>query len=66
MNKNMAYHNTAAASATARQRRYDEKNTRRISLKLNLTTDKDILTKLDTVKSMQGYIKDLIRKDLKL
>ena len=46
------------------QREYDKKNTRRYQLKLNNETDKDIIEKLNTVKSMQGYIKECIRKDL--
>ena len=44
--------------------RYDAKNTKQIHLKLNLKTDKDILEKLDQVDSKQGYIKELIRRDL--
>ena len=44
--------------------RYDEKNTRRIQLKLNKNTDADILEKLDSVKNKQGYIKQLIRQDI--
>ena len=50
--------------ASERQRRFDEKNTRRIGLKLNLKTDADILEKLDSVENKQGYVKDLIRKDI--
>lgn len=46
------------------QARYDKTHTRRINLKLNLELDADILQKLDSVDSMQGYIKDLIRADL--
>lgn len=45
--------------------RYDAKATRQIHLKLNLKTDADILGQLDKVKNVQGYIKELIRKDLK-
>ena len=45
-------------------RRYDEKNTRQIMLKLNLKTDADILEKLDSVENRQGYIKSLIRDDI--
>lgn len=48
----------------AATRRYDEKNTRQIMLKLNLKTDADILEKLDSVKNRQGYIKALIRADM--
>ena len=50
--------------ASERQRRFDEKNTRRIGLKLNLKTDADILEKLESVENKQGYIKELIRQDL--
>lgn len=49
----------------AAQERYDKANTRQIKLKLNLKTDADILEKLDSVGNKQGYIKELIRKDLK-
>ena len=45
-------------------KKYDDKNTVRLSLKLNKNTDKDIIEKLKSVPSMQGYIKELIRKDL--
>lgn len=44
--------------------KYDAKNTRKIFLKFNLKTDADILEKLDSVENKQGYIKDLIRKDI--
>lgn len=46
-------------------KKYDEENTVRLSLKLNKTTDADILDKLGEVESKQGYIKELIRRDLK-
>ena len=46
------------------QERYDAKNTRQIRLKLNLTTDKDILEHLNKVGNKQGYIKGLIRADM--
>ena len=44
--------------------KYDAANTKRISLKFNKKTDKDILAKLKSVDNMQGYIKSLIRKDM--
>lgn len=50
--------------ASERQARYDAKSVRRYGLKLNLTTDADIIAKLETVTSIQGYIKELIRKDI--
>lgn len=43
---------------------YDRTHTRQIKLKLNLKTDADILQQLDTVDSIQGYIKRLIREDI--
>ncbi len=46
------------------QAEYDKANTTRYQLKLNNQTDKDIIQKLSTVKSKQGYIKECIRKDL--
>ena len=44
--------------------KYDQTNTKQIKLKLNLKTDRDILSKLDQVDNIQGYIKDLIRADI--
>ena len=46
-------------------RKYDEKNTTQVHLKLNLNTDADILERLAQVESKQGYIKRLIRDDIK-
>ena len=45
-------------------RKYDAKNTKQYHLKLNLGTDADIIAKLETVDSLQGYIKRLIREDI--
>lgn len=45
--------------------KYDAANTVQLHFKLNRGTDKDILDKLDQVENKQGYIKDLIREDLK-
>ena len=49
--------------------KYDAANTTQIHLKLNLTTDADILAALDRAASRpggkQGYIKQLIRNDAK-
>ena len=50
---------------------YDRENTRRINLKLNNKTDEDIIEKLEDMKDMkdaggiQGYLKRLIREDIK-
>lgn len=45
--------------------KYDAANTIQIKLKLNVNTDADILDKLNKVGNKQGYIKGLIRADLK-
>lgn len=47
------------------QYRYDAFNTVQIKMKLNRKTDADILDKLDGVGNKQGYIKSLIRADIK-
>lgn len=52
--------------ASERQRRYDADNTVRVNLKLNKQTDKEILAKLDEVESKQGYIRELINRDIRL
>jgi len=47
------------------QAKYDKEHCQMICLKLNLVYDSDILNKLDTVESKQGYIKQLIRDDIR-
>lgn len=47
------------------QIKYDAGQTVQIKMKLNKKTDADILRKLDSVANKQGYIKKLIRDDLK-
>lgn len=44
--------------------RYDKHNTKQIALKLNVHTDADILQRLQEVGNVQGYIKQLIRRDI--
>ena len=46
------------------QTKYDKAHCRTYGLKLNTTTDADIIEKLSSVPSMQGYIKQLIRADI--
>lgn len=45
--------------------KYNAKNVKQIKLNLNLKTDADIIEALAYCGNMQGYIKDLIRKDLR-
>lgn len=44
--------------------RYDARTALYVSLKLNKGTDADIIAKLEEVENKQGYMKNLIRKDL--
>lgn len=44
--------------------KYNAKNIRRISLNLNLKTDAAIIDHLEKIENIQGYIKNLIKKDL--
>lgn len=44
--------------------RYDRKNTKVYTLKLNRNTDAALIEQLDTVENRQGYIKSLIRADI--
>ena len=43
---------------------YDQKNTIKVSLKLNVNTDADIIEYLDGVENKQGTIKKLIRDEI--
>lgn len=45
--------------------KYDAANTKQIHLKLNLNTDADLISWLDKIPNVQGYIKDLINRDRK-
>lgn len=54
----------ATKSQLNAQEKYDAKNTKQFKMKLNIKTDADILAKLDAVDNKQGYIKELIRRDI--
>ncbi len=45
-------------------KKYNEKNTKLYPVKVNLKTEKDIYDKLESVDNVNGYIKQLIRKDI--
>ena len=46
------------------QAKYDKEFTTMITFKLNKKTDADIIDKLAAQPNRQGYIKDLIRRDI--
>ena len=53
--------------ASKRSMKYDETHTKRYYLKLNLENDKDIIEKLEQIKTTEGvqtFIKRLIREDI--
>lgn len=45
------------------QNKYDSRQ-RKVTIRLDTNTDADLIAALDAQKSMQAYIKGLIRKDL--
>lgn len=44
--------------------KYNQNNVKQIKMNLNKKTDADIIEALEAVPNVQGYIKDLIRKDI--
>ena len=55
----------AAERKAAYDKQYDKDNTTQVKFKLNNRTDEDILTFLNSLPNKQGYIKALIREDMK-
>ena len=53
-----------ATKATIRQYRYDKAHCKNYHFKLNNEIDSDLIEKLASVPSMQGYLKQLIRADM--
>ena len=45
--------------------KYNDKNVTQFKMALNNTTDKDIIDHLHTKENKQGYVKNLIRNDMK-
>lgn len=45
--------------------KYDAANTRKYQLKLNKKTDADIIERFEKQTSIQGYVKRLVREDIK-
>lgn len=43
---------------------WQKEHIKRVVVKLNKESDKDILDHLDSLPNVQGYIKSLIRKDI--
>ena len=47
------------------QKKYDQTHTKSIIMKLNRTTDADVLKRLEEVENKQGYLKELVRSDIR-
>lgn len=47
-----------------RDARYNAKSSKHYGLKLNRTTDAELIQRLEAVSSMNGYIRRLIREDI--
>ena len=53
-----------ATKHTIAQAKYDKENRKVYGFRLHKTLDADVIEKLASVPSMQGYIKQLIRDDI--
>lgn len=60
----MASWGLTSESQARAQAAYDKRNTVRLSLKLNIRTDEDVIQWLRCQKSMQGSIKRLVRNEI--
>lgn len=47
-----------------RDARYNAKSSRHYGIKLNVKTDADLIARLDSADSINGYIRRLIREDI--
>lgn len=63
--KNARQREYAKKTGYASDIKYQKNNTKQIAFRLNFNTDADILDKLEKVENTQGYIKSLIRADIK-
>lgn len=61
MQENPKYYSEAVKRATEK---YKKENIKRVVVSLNRKTDNDILERLAKEDNVQGYIKELIRKDI--
>jgi len=60
----MAERKSTDAQIRAHQK-YNAKATKQVPLRFNLKTDADILERLYSTDNIQGYIKKLIREDMR-
>lgn len=51
-------------AAKKASKKYDQNNTKMLSVKLNKNTDQEILEHMEHIQNKQQYIKNLIRSDI--
>ena len=66
----MATGREAAMAKTSQAQRiavakYDQKNTKKVTLKLNRATDTDLIELLEHTENMQGLLKEALREYMK-
>jgi hypothetical protein len=59
------YLNENQALRSKRQQKYAGKMIKRVPFSLHIINDSDIIDKLESVDNVQGYIKNLIRMDMR-
>ena len=59
--KEKIFYNEAVKKAVIK---YEKENIKRVVLKLNKKTDQDIIDHLKKIDGVNGYLKQLIRKDI--
>lgn len=57
---------TTSKAQLRAQAKYDKDNTIQVKLKLNKKTDADLISWLEDISNKQGYIKELIRSDIRV
>lgn len=55
----------SSAELIAKNMEYNATHVKQFKIALNKKTDEDIINHLATKKNKQGYVKELIRKDMK-
>ena len=63
--KNERQREYAKRTGYAAQSKYNKERSKSVNIRLFLPQDADILDKLESVESKAGYIKELIRADIK-
>lgn len=63
--KNTRQNEYSKRTSYAAQRKYEKNNVKQYTLKFMISTERDLIEHLEKQSNKSGYIKELIRKDLK-